>query len=167
MGIGNKIKQRRIELGMSQDELAKAMGYTSRSTINKIEKDINDITQSKIIKFAEVLHTTQADLMSWDNSTLNDKQIYSELNIDYLRIPLYSPICCGDGGFNDDNVVEEVTIPSKGLQSSYNYFAQVASGESMIDAGINDGDLLVFEKVPKVIKKAYLLGFIFYYCINN
>ena len=36
MGIGDRIKQRRIELGMSQQELATAMGYTSKSTINKI-----------------------------------------------------------------------------------------------------------------------------------
>lgn len=45
MGIGNRIKQRREYLGLSQEELARRLGYTSRSTVNKIEKGINDITQ--------------------------------------------------------------------------------------------------------------------------
>ena len=69
MHIGIKIKKRRLELGISQEDLAKRVGYTSRSTINKIENGINDITQSKIIKFAEALHTTPTDLMDWDNET--------------------------------------------------------------------------------------------------
>lgn len=33
------IKKLREELGMSQDELAEKTGYTSRSSIAKIEKD--------------------------------------------------------------------------------------------------------------------------------
>lgn len=63
MGIGEKIKIRREYLGMSQDELAKKVGYKSRSTVNKIEKGINDITQSKIIAFANALDTTVDYLM--------------------------------------------------------------------------------------------------------
>lgn len=71
MGIGDKIKQRRLELGMSQQELAEAMGYTSKSTINKIELGKNDITQSKVVKFAKILHTTPAFLMNWENESVN------------------------------------------------------------------------------------------------
>ena len=43
---------------MSQEELANLMGYTSRSTIAKIESGANDITQSTIVKFADVLNTS-------------------------------------------------------------------------------------------------------------
>ena len=43
-----------------------------------------------------------------------------------------------------------IPVPSKGLSKSAKYFAQYASGESMKDAGISDGDLLIFEKVNKV-----------------
>lgn len=53
--IGNKIKSRRIELGMTQMDLAKKMGYKSKSTINKIELGINDINQSKMKKMAHAL----------------------------------------------------------------------------------------------------------------
>lgn len=60
-----RIKSRREELNMSQDELAKKLGYRSRSSINKIEKGINDIPQSKILAFAIALNTTPEYLMGW------------------------------------------------------------------------------------------------------
>lgn len=68
MDLFQNIKARRIELNMSQQELATKVGYKSRSTINKIEKGINDITQSKIVDFAKALNTTPGDLMGWDTS---------------------------------------------------------------------------------------------------
>ena len=39
MEIGDRIRKKREELGMSQEELAKKIGYRSRSSINKIEND--------------------------------------------------------------------------------------------------------------------------------
>lgn len=66
--VGKNIAQRRKALGMTQEELATKMGYKSKSTINKIELGINDIVQSKVVKFAEVLQTTPATLMGWEET---------------------------------------------------------------------------------------------------
>ena len=71
--IGTNIRNRRIELGMTQGELATKMGYKSKSTINKIELGINDIPQSKIVRFAEVLKTTPKVLMGWDEEVVKDE----------------------------------------------------------------------------------------------
>ena len=65
MDLYARIKTRRIELGISQEALAKKLGYSDRSTIAKIESGINDITQTKIIAFAEALETTPVYLMGW------------------------------------------------------------------------------------------------------
>ena len=46
--LGEKIKEIRLENGMSQEEFAKALGYTSKSTVNKIEKGVNDISYDKL-----------------------------------------------------------------------------------------------------------------------
>lgn len=73
--IGNNIRKRRIELSMTQEELAAKMGYKSKSTINKIELGINDIPQSKIVQFAEKLGTTPSDLMGWNEANEEDKKI--------------------------------------------------------------------------------------------
>ena len=69
-----RIRQRREELDMSQDELAKKLGYKSRSSINKIEKGENDIPQSKIVAFAEALNTSPEYLMGWDSDDKNNEE---------------------------------------------------------------------------------------------
>ena len=51
---------------MSQDDLAKAMGYSDRSMITKIESGKVDISQKKILAFARVLNTTPSYLMGID-----------------------------------------------------------------------------------------------------
>lgn len=77
--IGKRIKEKRIELGITQEELAAKLGYKSKTTIAKIEKGTNDITQSRVVDFANVLNTTPAYLMGWTDSeseltpTLNKK----------------------------------------------------------------------------------------------
>ena len=58
MGIADNIKRRRLELNLSQQELADAMGYKSRSTIAKIEAGENGVPESKISRFARVLDTS-------------------------------------------------------------------------------------------------------------
>ena len=63
--IGKRIRLRREELKMTQEELASKLGYKSKTTIAKIENGKNDIVQSKVIEFARVLDTTPAYLMGW------------------------------------------------------------------------------------------------------
>lgn len=65
--IGSKIKARRKELNLTQEELASMTGYTTRSTINKIEQEINDIPLSKVSVFAKALNTTPSYLMGWED----------------------------------------------------------------------------------------------------
>ena len=61
------IRKRRKELGMSQEELAKKVGYTSRSTIARIENGEIDLSRSKILAFADALKTTPSELMGWSD----------------------------------------------------------------------------------------------------
>jgi transcriptional regulator with XRE-family HTH domain len=71
--IGDNIAIARKRAGLTQEELAARMGYKSKSTINKIELGVNDIPQSKIVKFAEVLGTTPAVLMGWVSEETSKK----------------------------------------------------------------------------------------------
>lgn len=67
MTIGQRIRDKRIELSMSQDELAKKVGYKSRSSIQKIEKARN-LPLPKVEKMATALGCTPSYLMGWDTS---------------------------------------------------------------------------------------------------
>ena len=61
--LHENIRARRVALNMTQQELAKKLGYKSTSTIAKIESGENDIPQAKIVAFAAALDTTPAELM--------------------------------------------------------------------------------------------------------
>ena len=72
MTIGEKIKERRKELGWSLRELSDRMGYANHSTIARIESGAVDIPQSKVVKFAEVMGTSVAYLMDWEEKIEKD-----------------------------------------------------------------------------------------------
>ena len=69
MAIGERIKARREELGMTQQQLADRLGYKSKTSINKIEIGKNGIAQKKIVDFANALQTSIEYLMEMDNDT--------------------------------------------------------------------------------------------------
>ncbi|MBQ7010440.1 MAG: XRE family transcriptional regulator [Clostridia bacterium] len=102
MDIGSNIKKRRYELRMSQQELANAMGYKTRSTISKIESGENDVSQKKLIKFAEVLDTTVEKLLTNFDAIdiVNSAMISSEDNSKSIAIILAG----GKSGRNLQNI---------------------------------------------------------------
>lgn len=69
MNVGERIKRRRIELDMTQEELAKKVGYKSRSSINKIELS-RDLPLPKVEEVAKVLDCSPAYLMGWKEDSI-------------------------------------------------------------------------------------------------
>ena len=80
------IKKRRLELNMSQQELAEAVGYKGKSMISQVEKGLVDLPESMIIKFADALHTTPATLMGWENVRFDPVSGYPEADIMYADV---------------------------------------------------------------------------------
>ena len=79
--VGKYIRQAREMRGWTQEELAHRMGYKSKSTINKIELGINDMSQSKILQYAEVLGVTPGFLLGWEDETNRNSQIVPLISI--------------------------------------------------------------------------------------
>lgn len=91
MTIGERIKQKRNELKLSQRELCKRMGYSDHSTIAKIEAGKVDIPQSRIVQFSEALGVSIAYLMGWEeaeknNDIITDAVIKMRTNADFLSV---------------------------------------------------------------------------------
>ena len=63
--VGARIKERREQLGLTQVELAEIAGFKSRSSINKIEKGVNELPQSKIIVFAKAKCASPPKIHCW------------------------------------------------------------------------------------------------------
>ena len=78
MDIGERIKRRREELDMSQAELARKVGYSTRSTITRIERDGNGISQDKIVAIAKALKVTPSYLMGWEDEEVATLTAFQE-----------------------------------------------------------------------------------------
>ena len=72
--FGERVRKRRNELGMSMDELARQMGYSHRSSIQKIESGENSVPQDKIELMALCLKTNVNDLMGWSQTDVSDRE---------------------------------------------------------------------------------------------
>ena len=156
--IGEIIKKLRERKGLTQEELAAKVGYTSATTINKIESGTNKLKQEKIKIFADVLECTVSELLGIDE--INNLRPISSMDI--RKIPLYDFISCGEGGFVDDNIIDFVSLPASMFSARKEYFAQYAKGDSMINANINNGDLVIFEKTSSVTN-----GMIGCFCVDD
>lgn len=140
MKINERIKKRRMELGLSLEDVAKIVGV-NKSTIYKYENGISEKLPTQVLtQLSVALRCSPTYLLG-----LEDELVYSKSGLDFIRVPLYGPICCGNGGFSEDNVIEYIPVPSAGLIGNKEYFCQYAVGDSMLEK-IEDGDLLVFEK---------------------
>ena len=65
------IKELRKLNNWTQEELAQRVGYTDRSSIAKIEAGQTDLSQSKIMEFAEVFGVNAGDLMGWEDEEMH------------------------------------------------------------------------------------------------
>ncbi|WP_336182763.1 helix-turn-helix transcriptional regulator [Fusobacterium polymorphum] len=85
MTLGEKVKLKREELNLSQEELAEKMNYKSKTSIHKIEVGITDLPLSKVKELAAVLKTTPAYLMGWEEKKEEkENNIFSQLTEEEL-----------------------------------------------------------------------------------
>ena len=69
MTVGERIAARRKELHMTQEELAQELGYKTKSSVNKIERDASGIPMDKVEDIACALHCDASYLMGWEKTS--------------------------------------------------------------------------------------------------
>lgn len=150
MDIGERIKQRREYLEMSQEELALKVGYKSRSSINKIEKDGRGLPQKKIKAIADALSTTPVFLMGWDDSAAEFDEIdvtklpgYIPLPVENKKIPIIGSVKCGPNGLAFEYIEGYVCV-DEAINGEVLAFS--CRGDSMKDIGIYDGDIAIVRR---------------------
>ena len=70
--LGQRLKLAREQAGLSQEELARRLGYKSKSSITKIEKGIQGMTLSAIKDFAQELGLDPSTLVKWQDLDFED-----------------------------------------------------------------------------------------------
>ena len=144
MEKGERIRSRREALGMTQTELADALSTTKRNIYKYENGIISNIPSDKIEAMAEILKTTPAYLMGWEEETVLPPNI--EPLGSMQKIPLVGQIACGTPILAEQNIEDYVDLPGH-IRAD---FALTCKGESMIGAGIRTGDIVYIRKQEEV-----------------
>lgn len=74
--FGENLKRLREKNNLSQDDLARMMGFKDRSAITRIEKGNNSVSYENIIKFSKIFNESPLVFFKSDNEQEEDP--YSE-----------------------------------------------------------------------------------------
>lgn len=140
--LSARIRLRREALGISQEELARRMGYRSKSSITKLEKGVNDLPQAKLEELAQALETSPAYLLGLDAPAV--PRGFEPLPA-MVRVPLIGSIACGTPITAEQNVECYIGVPA----AWHADFALTCHGDSMAPT-IRDGDIVCIRSQPEV-----------------
>ncbi len=125
---------------MSQQELAEKVGFKTASAVNKIELGLRDINQTKIISFAKALGTTPGKLLGDDDDKINN--LYTTQGVMPLprtvKKPRLGTIACGEPILAEENLEGYDDVPED-IKCD---FTLICKGDSMINARINNNDIV-------------------------
>ena len=146
------MKQRRKEIGFSAEKVAERLGV-SPATIYRYEKgDIEKVPVDSLAELAKILQTTPAYLMGWEEqpSPAASKESTIPPGFEPMpkmkKVPLVGSIACGDPITAEQNIEKMVDVP----ESIRCDFSLTCHGDSMIDAGIHDRDIVYIRIQPEV-----------------
>ncbi|MGI5825669.1 MAG: LexA family protein [Bacillota bacterium] len=151
--MGERIKRLRKSQGLTQEELAQKVGVKNPA-IYKWEKGlVKNLKQDTIAKLAKIFNVKPSYLLCMDDETLNTNLQPDSLDkfdnifpIEKHKIPLLGEIACGEPIFADEH--KELYIET-GTDIRAD-FCLKAKGNSMINARINDGDIVFIRQQPTV-----------------
>ena len=144
--IGRRIKYARERANMTLEQLSVYVGV-SRQTLSRYETGvIGNIPSDKIEDIATALHTTPAYLMGWETDTDNTELPDNVIPIRTKKLPLLGEIACGEPILADEHFESYVECGAD-IKAD---FALKCRGDSMINARIQDGDIVFIRKQPTV-----------------
>lgn len=136
--INSLLKEKRKSKGLTMKEVAKAVGV-SEGTVSRWESgEIANMGRSKIYALSQILDLSPAEIMGISDDKTNN-------NVRY--IPLVGTIACGIPILAEQNIERQILLPDTVRAD----FALRCKGDSMINAGIDDGDI-AFIRSQKVVE---------------
>ena len=141
--IHERIKRLRKQNNLSVDEIIKKLNV-SRATYYRYESnEIEKLPLTILEPLAQILNTTPAYLMGWQENIPAQSNIYPA---NFKKVPLLGSTAAGSPIYSEGSFDGYINIEDK-----YNIdFCLRVKGESMIDAGINDGDIVFIHSQPTV-----------------
>lgn len=144
---GERIKKRREQIGLTQVALADMIGE-SKQTVYKYETGIvTNIPSDKIELIAKALRVQPEWIMGWTDTESVEIPPGFEPLPKMRKVPLIGEIACGEPILAEQNIEDYLDIPDE----VHCDFLLRCKGDSMIDAGIKNGDV-VFVRIQEIVE---------------
>lgn len=150
--VGDRIRQVRQEQDVTQQELADYIGV-SKQAVYKYENNIvTNIPTDKVDAIAKRLKVSPAYLMGWEEQPTPAPTKKPTIPPGFepipkmRKVPLIGAIACGDPITAEQNIEKLVDVPEN-IRCD---FSLTCHGDSMIDAGIHDRDVVYIKITPEV-----------------
>lgn len=143
MSIGGNIKFLREKAGLSQVDFAKMFGVTDKA-VSTWENETRIPRMGVIEKIAAAFGVTKSQILDeeMDSSLPSNIILLPKMN----KVPLVGQIACGTPILAEENITDYVDLPAH-IRADY---ALTCKGDSMIGAGIQDGDVVYIRQQPEV-----------------
>lgn len=137
MKLHDRIKERRLALGMTLLDVANALGV-KEATVQRYESgEIKNPKHQTVAELARIFRCSPSYLMGWED--------FSSVKSTADGLPLLGKIAAGQPLL----ALEECEVFSPVLDTHADFCLRVR-GDSMIGAGINDGDIVFIRKQESV-----------------
>lgn len=115
--------------------------YREKHTTPSTSEIAEGVGISKATSYRYLVAMNENGMLSYDGKSIITRQI-SKCTSDYFSAPVVGSIRCGDPELEEENVEEYVSLP-KSIFGEGKFYILHARGDSMVDAGIEDGDMIV------------------------
>lgn len=144
--IANRLKTRRMQMNYSYQELADKVGM-SKSTLQRYETGtIKNIPIARLKSLSAALNMDPNELIGIEEGGNN----YPAKNLlpppEFYKVPRLGSIACGEPILAEQNIETYDSVPV----SIRCDFTLICRGDSMIGAGIEDGDIVYIREQPEV-----------------
>ncbi len=111
-------------------------------------REINEVTGGKSPRSASLVidRLVESGLIKKSGRNLILANTYNESSVSTIEVPLVGAVACGTPIFAEENIQTYISISTRMAKKGSTYFLLRASGDSMDEAGINSGDLLLIRQ---------------------
>lgn len=150
MNLGQKLKSIRTDNNLTMEELKNLLNRKydlniSKSMISRWENEKSEPLNTYLSAYAKEFDLDLNELLGINISL--DKIPRIKMIKKFVNVPILGEIACGQPMFCEENFEGIFQIDEDLDQPD---FCLIARGDSMIDAGIHDGDIAFMRKTPIV-----------------
>lgn len=142
--FGERLKELRKQSGMYQEDVANAVGTTSRN-IGYYESEDRRPNPDMLIKLADFFNVT-VDYILGRSDTPHDN--YANSNIienEMVKVKILHDIKAGRPLFTDEQIKGEIGLPKNILNENFQYFVLEVSDNSLSGNSISESDLVLIK----------------------